>query len=290
LKGQIAVEGQAMRSELFLASVFVSNSLTNDVSGACGQDALCSAACGALQSIVAPTDFGTPSTGYFGTGFPKKPLTAPAVPMYLAYEAAFLACADKVAVSSSPPGLSVFSLDNAFSQTIPTGVLFNDLPQATTVGAAFRARSDKLAAYATTIAQTYERAKSLRFGYYTREQEADEMAVAHLAAIGIDPRNAVEMVLTDGKALEERLGEPALPLISARACEPLYRHQWRDSTGAEVYVHVGDLADTHHSMCYRARHLDVEIDRRELRGSSWNSPVEAPASPTWDELRASTRW
>jgi hypothetical protein len=111
-------------------------------------------------------------------------------------------------------------------------------------------------------------------GFYTAEQEADEIGLELLAEVGIAPSVAVDMLF----AL------PVWPVadgVTKPECEDLRARGWKDEAGAPVSVPVGNPIEPHHDQCFRIFNVDREIDahRYELRegptppGDEWSTLI-----------------
>jgi hypothetical protein len=93
-----------------------------------------------------------------------------------------------------------------------------------------------------------------RLGYYTYEQEADELALEFLSELGIPTQIGSEAML---RLLKQSQPNGPLELDYAQ-CTALKEKNWVDPNSKSIYVPIGNLADPHHSLCYRAYNLDRE--------------------------------
>ncbi|MEY4631520.1 MAG: hypothetical protein RIQ81_1640 [Pseudomonadota bacterium] len=109
-----------------------------------------------------------------------------------------------------------------------------------------------------------------RVGYYTQEQEADEVATEWLGEIGIDPKAAAETFLRIGKWSESEGSKASASLLETPAdhCEKLYQNGWSDDNGKFTFVAIGNFTDPHHHTCYRAFNVDREIRAHNYKTSS----------------------
>lgn len=97
-------------------------------------------------------------------------------------------------------------------------------------------------------------------GYYTFEQEADELMVERLARLGIDPAfGAVSMI--HFLEFSERTVSTSAQTLNSQQCTAARNltPRWTDSRGRLVKVPLGPLKDPHHSPCYRAYNMDQQI-------------------------------
>lgn len=93
-----------------------------------------------------------------------------------------------------------------------------------------------------------------RLGYYTYEQEADELALEFLAELGIPTNIGSEAMMRMLKGT----GNVPPTELDYKACSELRANDWLTADKKSVYVPIGNLADPHHSLCYRAYNLDRE--------------------------------
>jgi hypothetical protein len=124
-------------------------------------------------------------------------------------------------------------------------------------------------------------------GYYTAEQEADELAAEWLADIGLSPEASIQSEFRLGEyvhALRTQAGVPQHPTeMNIEDCKKLYANQWRDESGKYVIIPIGDYADTHHSSCFRAFNADREIKAHNLKVASVRH--EKLPGGSWSEIR-----
>jgi hypothetical protein len=123
--------------------------------------------------------------------------------------------------------------------------------------------------------------KERNLGFYTTEQEADELALELLANIGVPPNVAIDMILellkmtTDSGALE---GTDA---IRWAECVMLRDQGFRDADGKLVSVPVGDPIYAHHNGCFRVFNMMRELQahryqlgtRAPIEGESWSALI-----------------
>jgi hypothetical protein len=100
-----------------------------------------------------------------------------------------------------------------------------------------------------------------RLGFYTDEQEADEIGAEWMAEIGLDPKAAVETYMRIGSWAEGEGKKASASLLETPAaiCQELYENEWHDKDGKFHFVAIGDYLDSHHHTCYRAFNVDREI-------------------------------
>ena len=96
--------------------------------------------------------------------------------------------------------------------------------------------------------------KEKRLGYYTYEQEADELALEFLSELGIPTDIGSEAMMRMLKATK-RVDASELDYES---CAALKKQKWQTPEQKSAYVPIGNLADPHHSLCFRAYNIDRE--------------------------------
>jgi hypothetical protein len=101
--------------------------------------------------------------------------------------------------------------------------------------------------------------KEKGFGFYTTEQEADEIALELLSMVGIPPGVAIDKILDNLKMADEWGGEGDPNAIKWAECAMLREQGWRDADGKLVSVPVGDPSNAHHNSCFRAFNMSREI-------------------------------
>ena len=102
-------------------------------------------------------------------------------------------------------------------------------------------------------------------GFYTIEQEADEIALEIVSLIGIPPGAAIDKVLVAQKAGEAAWGGEDTGIIKWKECAQLRDRGFKDENGKWVTVPVGDLSDSHHSWCFRAFNMQREIEAHKYK-------------------------
>jgi Zn-dependent protease with chaperone function len=134
--------------------------------------------------------------------------------------------------------------------------------------------------------------KERNLGFYTTEQEADEIALEILANIGLPPNIALEVDL-EALKWEEESSLPPLPgEIPYAECMMLRDQAFRDADGKVVSVPVGDPNNAHHNSCFRVFNMLREIQahryqlgpRPPVVAAEWSALIaqlgsEVPSAP-----------
>ncbi|MCX6110661.1 MAG: hypothetical protein NTZ90_13780 [Proteobacteria bacterium] len=269
--------------------------------GLCGANDHCTDLCRKFSMLPSP---GSSGTGH-ATALPAQSdpgststvpnpqggthLTAVATP---AYVRSYLDCASLVAFKLDPktPPLKQQPLVlfdvwlNATDARIPDSFwqLEAAAAHAADFGAVTTAVNDRLKSILAADQATLQQAFSQGLGYYTDEQEADELSAEWLAKVGIDPKFAVQRYL-DFLVSEVSDAHPstAISMPGPSECRALYGRGWRDRSGKSIFIPIGDYEDAHHNSCYRAFNLD-----RDIKAHAYVVAPSAPnpPAPSWAEL------
>lgn len=203
---------------------------------------------------------------------------------YLAFEDALAACGSKVA------------LVDANRQSFVSGVMAifsaekeDDFARSATLGELLERVETTARRYDEEDVAVREQLSKNHIGWYTTEQEADELAMELAVKVGITPREVLEAWLESMIMFEESYpsyGESDGTTIGASACKTLFENDFvttkEDGTKELAYVPLGSLGDTHHAWCYRLFNLWREQDAH--RYEAGKAPEEL--SPSWEEIQA----
>jgi hypothetical protein len=277
IAGLASVASQQLQTAVFGPSVPLAQALRQQQS--CGHDKGCATACTALFGMLDSADLkGDPQklTGFFGGGFPRNDLSADKQSAYLAYEQALLQCGAAIPIADSVPagsaGITSFDIESAMS----LGFSLSPTSLSGTVADALHAVDGRAHAALSAFQSEQADAKSVGFGYVTYEQQADNLAVDHLALIGFDPALEVNSTLIDGLAV----GPEDTTVPSADACRALAT----DGFSSLDYMFPGQLSDPHHAHCYRAYNAFRYVQARHPVVAT--DAVSPPASPAWADVVA----
>lgn len=120
-----------------------------------------------------------------------------------------------------------------------------------------------------------------RLGFYTTEQEADDLSIELLGKIGISSDVAIQsyyqlvMEVERDQSYQHRFPE----ITSMEVCEAMLRTQVIE----HVDVSFGDVHDEHHNPCYRYLNVNTEIRSHDYQT---NSHVELPEfSVDWRSIQ-----
>jgi hypothetical protein len=118
-----------------------------------------------------------------------------------------------------------------------------------------------------------------RLGFYTVEQEADEIALELLWKIGISPTVGVDMMLhwtaVDWVDPED---------VPVDQCAAMRAKDFRDDKGALISVPVGNISDPHHNFCFRVFNLTRELDEHHYTVGQPPAPPPGDWSQLFDAL------
>lgn len=122
-----------------------------------------------------------------------------------------------------------------------------------------------------------------RLGFYTSEQEADDLALELLTKTGLPPTLAADSMAALHKAIDDMGGAGDTGEIKWEQCAVLRDRGFKDDTGAWVPVPVGNLTSAHHSFCFRifnmvrelaAHRYAVAEGRPRPQGEAWFKLVQ----------------
>jgi hypothetical protein len=138
-----------------------------------------------------------------------------------------------------------------------------------------------------TINEILSVAATKRVGFYTVEQEADDLSLELVARLGLKPETAVEvdLELLRGEAAIEG-ADKAYPMpgdLNYKQCAAAY------DKGFPEFIPIGDYSESHHGTCFRAYNLyrELKAHRAEIEAlSKMDSSHTLRLDPSlWSKLR-----
>lgn len=197
---------------------------------------------------------------------------------YLAVEQGFLACAEQLKLEGRGQPASLES--DILEQVMPPALvqearqrIRNARPR--TLRAGLEIYGQVVQESEVRYLELAREAEARGLGYYTGEQEADDLSLEILAEVGVPATAATDMML---KALKEY----AAPLDPAQwnyeQCRTAHANGW------PAVPPVGDWSAFHHSTCYRVYNL-----AREARAHRYQpDPAKRPAfRESWEDIQRS---
>ncbi|MBM4251554.1 MAG: hypothetical protein FJ146_06250 [Deltaproteobacteria bacterium] len=125
--------------------------------------------------------------------------------------------------------------------------------------------------------EAYKTAQSERLGYYTDEQEADEVALELGAHVGVNVNDAMEMFFFSLK----QWNDPNPTALNAAQCQSAHKNNFRD------FIPIGDYQDPHHDTCYRAYNVFREsVAHKDELAEVPRDPCIAPDEQLWKRLQS----
>jgi Zn-dependent protease with chaperone function len=128
-------------------------------------------------------------------------------------------------------------------------------------------------------------------GWYTTEQEADEIGAELVASVGIEPSAMPSSLFDLFKYVHER-GSKMMKGVDYNTCKKLAANNFGIGTGSIRSVAIGDWVDTHHDMCYRIYNIsrdslshkyNVNTNKRPKFDTSWSELVTKLPAPRGNE-------
>lgn len=210
----------------------------------------CSAAYRALQAGVMDSEIGKYPLSAISSGSTQES-------RYMAIEEALLSCASAIAISPSLPR------DVLERQVRSMGYRqFSLSSQARTLADFAQEADAQTRNIDGNIRALVNRAGSLKLGYYTSEEEADDFAVEAMIAAGMDPEGMANLLFTLGRKSEARVGWDSRIEDGMDTCQAMRESGWtlvpRGRTTALPFF--GLPYDPHPLICYRIYGVDREME------------------------------
>lgn len=235
---------------------------------------------------------------WFGD-FPEgEPLKRTGKAQYHTFEQKFAACGKTIKVGSSlvEADVSTRRLNGALRRA-KIDQLLKDTPAATTLDATMDVLTDALRSARASADDVIRSAYAQKLGYYTSEQEADDLGLEQSVALGLNPETAIESDIFFYKldeATPESVDEterpdsddPILAGTSMADCEAYYRRtpRWSKGDGTFFMPSIADYYDDHHSPCFRIYNVDRESVAHNYPRSQ-SLPDGRLAQEQWEALR-----
>ena len=246
-------------------------------------DASCASSCNLF--FAASRDFDWTAVSPFPWQL-KDPQVAQ---VFLQLQNAFKACAQRLIADHGKWSSAL--LDDAESSPLPLRWSASELPPRATTSlwdllmagqkkfpSEIRSQSIK------EEKKKFEEATAKRLGWYTPEQEADELGLELMHLLNLRTEAALDLHLR----LINVLGT-YLPLqfteLTTSACIHLAKNNWLDADGKPVFVPVGNFTDNHHSSCFRAFNVSREIAAHSFGTPGTTPPPPLLSLPEWNKLR-----
>jgi hypothetical protein len=243
------IDGQFWHSEIFSYGAYALNTLV--IPSCEATDSTCHQACAPWQQLMQNKE----RMAMLGR-FPQAVLNAEARLIYADWETGFSQCLG--AINSTHVDMAaakkVFWRAD-FPETAASDWRLLD---------AAASMNKKIFDQSNTQTQLLQRALDAKVGYYTTEEEADNMALNWLVELGFSASDAIDhwwnfAAYFDGTSLQSELN------FSRSRCLDLYnaKPRWTEN-GKPVQVPIGSFSDPHHSVCYRIWNIDQRIQHLGL--------------------------
>jgi hypothetical protein len=212
---------------------------------------------------------------------------------YLDFESKLAACSQKLALGGDPNATSISAGSTLFAAAAhkpgPKTKVTLKIPD--TLGA-FLDRLDQsgrdLDAKAAKLVQ---RLKDNRVGLYTIEQAADEFALQITTKMGFTSDEVLAGWLDFMGAIDrlyarsyppEQLAQIRQTEIDATTCKSMLDAGFLNADGSRMTMNMGDLAEPHHTSCYRLWNLWREAQAQKFAPG----PKLDALTPEWATLKA----
>ncbi len=200
---------------------------------------------------------------------------------YLAFENVMASCLAGVSVASMSDQLdTILRRSRVYLQVSPTAATVND---------ALADLTSQLDIVDRNEAALVAKMSTGTFGWYTDEQEADEIGLELAARAGIDPNTVIANNVKTYEqldALYKNAGVDRGDEITMETCKKWlaagFVEKAADGTKQAVRVPIGSLSDNHHDGCYRIYNMWREAKRHNYVVAS---PLPA-LSPSWESIQA----
>jgi hypothetical protein len=213
----------------------------------CGDEKGCTNACAAIRQHFDKSEVEFDSLlGYFPSS--RLPGTSEAQTFYKDYEQKVESCFKAMSLAKEDKASFIQWLKSGDLENITEDSLGSSAHHAWDAVQELNGKIPELIKVQNDkIGKIITKANQERLGYYTDEQEADEIAVELTSRIGVDPKYSATSFLKLLQDYEKLVGAPSsLPgTLSYKQCLESYNKGFPD------FVPIADYADSHHSACYR---------------------------------------
>ena len=111
-----------------------------------------------------------------------------------------------------------------------------------------------------------------RLGFYTVEQEADEVSIEKTAEVGVDPKDypidylAIHQAFYAERAQMRGELEMVRGALPSETCAKFLKAGFKTERGNFQYIPVADYVDVHHASCFRAFNAYREVEQHKFQG------------------------
>lgn len=252
-------------------------------------DDACAKACKTFfeMSDVQDASSIAPSLGDFSP-FEYALMPARAHAHIAAFENAFERCAIVVKVESADAALSEAALLKGLE--VHEHVAAPNEASARTVLDVLNKATARIRHSRYVAQELYEEAARKRLSFYTKEQEADEVALEYLHLIKVKPASVIDGFIHLGSvftsdqedAFVAKLRQSVTGEINSTYCRVLHKWGFEDAPDVSLPVPLGEFADEHHSPCFRAFRLHKEALAHKF---TQTEPTKAPPGHDWTYIQ-----
>ncbi len=217
----------------------------------------------------------------------RKALTGKTKDLYLRYESLFASTLASIAVTDLTMDQRESILDD-----VPTYLqkYFRALDQQENLLVWFEDANQSIVDEIPKLEAAFENAASLGLGYYSTEEEADEIGFELAARSGIS-RDEVAATWLEFMDIALSYGSgPSFLATPPQECKEWHKNKWKDGdVDIATKLRIDGLSDPHHGTCYRLFNAEREWDTHQM--SQWmpSSGGLLFDQVTWQDLQNSLK-
>ena len=249
------IPDQKLHSELFPYFRMAMNQLIEPLCSP--KNATCHQSCSGLRKVVVESE----NLKKFGL-FPQGSLQDDALELYYNYERELLKCAMNFKLSRT----QVKDDQEQAPESEARKIFWNVGPDSkATLHDLISDMNQRLWAKEKAKNDLLEQALSSRLGYFTTEEEADNLALEWSLRFNIKPEILISYWLKYLRSMQNKEQDSALSFGTKR-CQKFFLDNFEKlNQETAPLVPIGSFADFHHSLCYRAFHTARRLAVRYKR-------------------------
>ncbi len=186
---------------------------------------------------------------------------------------------ENFAINGVVSAVRPFSMRNSIPNTDILPLIINKTIN--TYGDLLRYISSRVISLVPNLSAELNRLGNQGFGFYTQEEEADDLSAEYLSLINLDPKKLADAMISFGADDQASGKAQDLFKIPMSKCLELRNQHWMQNA-QPIRVIFGASYEVHHSNCYRIFNIDQEINRH-----NWTfdpSKNQHPSGDDWNTL------